>query len=77
MTMNLSLGETAGVDAGHHIHSAELADLALFIAFQAGLRLFREQFLERGVIYDLGGTSDAILGQIEFFHQKYLLAFAL
>ena len=66
----LVLGGAAGVDAGHDVHSAEFADLALFIAFQAGLGLFREQLLERGVIYDLGGTSDAILGQIELFHQK-------
>ena len=64
----LVLGGTAGVDAGHDVDRAELADLTLLVAFEAGLGLLFEQQLVRRVVYDLGGTGDAVFAQIDLFH---------
>ena len=64
----LILGGTAGVNAGHHVDGAQLADLALFVAFQAGLGLFREELVVRGVVHDFSRAGDAILGQIQLCH---------
>ena len=71
----LVLGGTAGVDAGHNVHSAQLADLAHFVAFQAGLGLFLEQLLVRGVIHDLGRAGNAVLAQIYLCHDTYTSSF--
>ena len=71
----LVLGGTAGVDAGHNVHSAQLADLAHFVAFQAGLGLFLEQLLVRGVIHDLGRAGNAVLAQIYLCHNTYTSSF--
>ena len=66
----LILGRTAGVDASHDIHSTQLADAALFIAFQAGLGLLLEQSFVGRIVYDFGGAGDAVLGQIDIFHRE-------
>ena len=68
----LVLRGAAGVDAGHDVHSAKLADLTDFVAFQAGFGLLRKQRLIRGVADDLGGTGNAIFAQIQFCHHKDL-----
>ena len=68
MTMILVLGGAAGVDAGHDVDGAQLADLALFIAFQAGLGFFFKQHFIRGIVNDFGGTGDAVLLQIQLCH---------
>ena len=60
----LILGGAAGVDAGHDVDSAQLADLTLLVAFQLGLGLLVEQLLIRGVVHDLGRAGDTILAQI-------------
>ena len=69
----LILGGAAGVDAGHDVDCAQLADLALFVAFQTGLGLFLEQRVIGGIVHDLGGAGDAIFAQIDVFHRKNLL----
>ena len=38
----LVFGGAAGVDAGHNVDGAELADLALFKAFQTGISVVPE-----------------------------------
>ena len=68
ITMNLSLGERAGVDAGHHVDGAQFADLALLVAFQAGLGLLGEQLFIRRVVHDLGGAGDTVFGKVNVFH---------
>ena len=64
----LVLGGAAGVDAGHNVDGAQLADLALFKAFQTGLGLFGEQSLKRGVMKDLGSTDDTVFLKIDSSH---------
>ena len=64
----LVLGGAAGVDTGHDVDGAQLADLALFIAFQAGLGFFREQLFVGRIVHDFGGAGDAILFQINVRH---------
>ena len=64
----LILGRTAGVDAGHDVDGTQLADLALFVAFQAGLGLFLEQLLVGGVVHDLSRAGNTILAQIQLCH---------
>ena len=71
----LVLGRTAGVDAGHNVHSTQLADLALFVAFQTGLGLFLEQLLVGGVVHDLSRAGNAILGKIQLCHIRYTSTF--
>ena len=65
----LVFGGAAGVDAGHNVDGAELADLALFKAFQTGLGLFREQHFVGRVVDDFRGAGNAILTQIQFCHR--------
>ena len=64
----LVLGRTAGVDAGHHVHSTQLADLTLLVAFQLGIGLLGEQLLVGGVVHDFSRAGDAILGKIQLCH---------
>ena len=64
----LVLGRTAGVDAGHHVHSTQLADLTLLVAFQLGIGLLCEQLLVGGVVHDFSRAGDAILGKIQLCH---------
>ena len=71
----LILGGAAGVDAGHDVDSAQLADLALLVAFQFGLGLLVEQLLVRGVVHDLGRAGDTILAQIQLCHDTYTSSF--
>ena len=65
----LVFGGAAGVDAGHDVDGAQLADLADLIAFQTRLRLFGEEHLVGRIVDDLGGAGDAILAQIQFCHR--------
>ena len=64
----LVLGRTAGVDAGHHVHSTQLADLTLLVAFQLGIGLLCEQLLVGGVVHDFSRAGNAILGKIQLCH---------
>ena len=64
----LVLGGTAGVDAGHHVDGAQFADLALLVAFQAGLGFLGEQLFIRRVVHDLGGAGDTVFGKVNVFH---------
>ena len=64
----LVLGRTAGVDAGHHVHSTQLADLTLLVTFQLGIGLLGEQLLVGGVVHDFSRAGDAILGKIQLCH---------
>jgi hypothetical protein len=64
----LILGGTAGVNAGHNIDSAQLADPALFVTSQLRLGLLLEQHFVRGVVHDLSRAGNAILGQIQLCH---------
>ena len=64
----LVLGGAAGVNAGHDIDSAQLADLALLVAGQVRLGLLCEQNIIRGVMHDLGRAGNAILSQIQICH---------
>ena len=64
----LVFGGTAGVDTGHNVHGTQLADLALFVAGELGLGLFREEHLVGRIVHDLGGAGDPILLQIDFSH---------
>ena len=74
----LVFGGAAGVDAGHNVDGAQLADLALFVALQTGLGLLLEEHLVGRIVYDLGGAGDAILAQIQMFHRgNTSLSFAL
>ena len=64
----LVLGRAAGVDAGHDVHGAKLADLTLVKARELGLHfLFKKRLIGR-IVYDLCRTGDAILAQIKFCH---------
>ena len=65
------LGGAAGIDAGHNIDGSQFADAALLVAFQAGLGLFCEEFVIRGVVHDLGRAADTILGQIQLCHDTF------
>ena len=71
----LILGGAAGVDTGHDVDSAQLADLALLVAFQFGLGLLVEQLLVRGIVHDLGRAGDTILAQIQLCHDTYTSSF--
>ena len=64
----LVLGGAAGVNAGHNIDGAQLADLALLVAGQVRLGLLCEQSIIRGVMHDLGRAGNAILSQIQICH---------
>lgn len=64
----LILGGAAGVDASHDVDCAQLADLALFVAFQAGLGLLSKQLLVGGVVNDVGGAGNAVLLKIQRCH---------
>ena len=71
----LVLGGTAGVDAGHDVDGAKLADLALVKALQLGLHLFLEEQLIRGIVDDFSGVGNAVFGQIDLCHASDLLCF--
>ena len=70
----LIFGGAAGVDAGHDVDGAQLADLAFFVANQTRLGFLFEKHLIRGIAHDLGGTRNAIFAQIQFRHKKYLIS---
>ena len=70
----LIFGGAAGVDAGHNIDGAQLADLTLFVANQTSLGFLFEKHFVGGVAHDLGSTRNAILAQIQFRHKKYLFS---
>ena len=58
--MYLSLGRTAGVDAGHYVDSAQLGDLALPRARSSvGLGLLGEQLVVGGIIHDFSRSGNA------------------
>jgi len=61
----LVFGGTAGVNAGHDVHSAQLGQLTLFIAGESGIHLGVEQRLIRGVVDDLSRTGDTIMLQVD------------
>ena len=61
-------GRTSGVFAGHNVHCAQFADLTFLITFQLRFGLLLEQQVIGRVVYDLSGTRDAILAQIDFCH---------
>ena len=71
MTMILVFGGAAGVDAGHHVDGAQLADLALFIALQTRLGLFLEEHLVGRIVDDFGRSGDPILRKINLSHLRY------
>ena len=58
----LVLGRTAGVDAGHYVHSVQLGVLAYFEAFEAGFGFLFEEYFVGGVVYDFLYAGDAVLG---------------
>ena len=60
----LVLGRAAGVDAGHHVHGAQLGDLPDLVACQLRLGLLCEQSLIGRVVDDLGGAGNTVLTQI-------------
>jgi len=64
----LVLGGAAGINAGHDIDGAQLADLALFIAFQLRLHLFRKQHIVGGVADDFRRAGDTVFAQVQFRH---------
>ena len=64
----LVVGGAAGIDAGHHVHRPQLAELALVIAGEAGVQLVPVQVLIGGVVHDLGGPGDAVSAQIDLGH---------
>ena len=66
----LIFGGAAGVHAGHDVDGAQLADLALLVAFQSGIHLGGEQLLIGGVVDNLGGSGNTVLAQID--HWKNL-----
>ncbi len=70
----LIFGGAAGVDAGHDVDGAQLADLALFVANQTRLGLFFEEHLIRRIVYDLFDACNAVFAQIQFRHKKYLIS---
>ena len=61
MTMILVFGGAAGVDAGHDVDGAQLADLSLFIALQTGLGLLLEEHFVGRIVDDLSRPGDPIL----------------
>ena len=58
----LVFGGTAGVDTGHHVHCAEFGFLTLLVAFETGLGFVDEEFVPRGVVDNLRGAGDTVLG---------------
>ena len=64
----LVFGGAAGVDAGHDVDRAQLADPTDFVPFKTSLGLFREQRLVGGVADDFSRTGDPVLFQIQFSH---------
>ena len=66
----LILGGAAGVDAGHNVDRAELADLAFLVTLEAGLGLFFEQHLIRRVVNDFRRSRDTVLGEIDLLHRE-------
>ena len=65
------VGGAAGIDAGHDVDGAQLADLALVKARQIGTGLLLEQLLEGGIVNDLRSAGDAVLAQINGCHDFY------
>ena len=61
---------TAGIDAGHYVHGAQLADLTLFVALKAGFGLFLKEHFVRRIVDDLGRPSDTILRKINVSHLR-------
>ena len=61
---------TAGVDAGHYVHGAQLADLTLFVALKAGFGLFLKEHFVRRIVDDFGRPSDTILRKINVSHLR-------
>ena len=66
----LIFGGAAGVNAGHYVDGAQLADLALFVAFQAGLGLFFEKRFVGRIVDDFGRSGNTILLQINVCHLR-------
>ena len=67
-------GRAAGVDTGHHVHSACLGELAFLVTFKVGIGLILKQLLIGGIV-DNFGTLDAILFQIQSSHSVLLCLF--
>ena len=55
-------GGAAGVDTGHNVNGAELGVLAFFKAFETGFGFVDEKLIVGGVVDDLRGSGDPILG---------------
>ena len=66
----LVFGGAAGVNAGHDVDGAQLADLTLFIAFQAGLGLFFEKRFVGRIVDDFSRSGNTILFQIDVCHLR-------
>ena len=64
----LVLGRAAGVYAGHDVDSAQLAELALFIALKAGLGLFLKEHLIGRIVDYFRSAGNAVLGKIDVCH---------
>ncbi len=64
----LILGGAAGVDAGHDVDGPQLAKLAPLKAGEVLLQLLLEKHFKGGIVDDLCGAGDAVLGQIDLFH---------
>ena len=69
----LVLGGTAGVDAGHDVHGAQLGLNTHVIAGEGGVHLGLVQVLVGGVVDDFGGAGNAVLGQIDIRHNASYL----
>ena len=64
----LILRGAAGVDAGHDVDCAQLSQLTLLKALQAGVHLRLEELLVGGVVDDFLDTGNAVLFQSVSFH---------
>ena len=58
----------AGVDAGHHVDRAQLADLSLFKALQTRLGLLLEEHLVGRIVDDFRRSGNPILRKINLSH---------
>ena len=63
---------TAGVNASHYVHSSELSKGSFVETFKCRVEFVVVQSVVVRVVNYLCGTSDAVLGQIDFAHIKII-----
>ena len=67
------LGRATCINARHNVDSAEFADLSFFVAFESRICFLLEKHLVGRIVDHFGSAGDAVLCQVDVFHNIPLL----